>query len=140
MGCGSGEILSGRGRSGFLFIFLRGWRFFLPCVKGGLVNGTDEGKEPLVDGATLEGNKGDESAEANKKTDERPLEETGESGGIDDKTDDNAGGELKELFEGHVADEAELIGSDVLRDGVLLDSHGSSIARDKVGSRGEGVV
>jgi len=94
-----------------------------PGVNCGLVDGANESDDPLVQGAALYGEKSHAGTQGDRDGSQRIFEEARQRGGVDHDTDDDAACQLKELEQGHVADEPKLVGSDVLGDGVLLDGH-----------------
>lgn len=74
---GSGKG-GGGGGSGF-FQKVNGWGGrFLPVVKGGGVDRAEEGSNPLLEGALLEGKKGEGGACQGKEDNEGPLDKAGE--------------------------------------------------------------
>jgi len=91
-----------------------------PGVDGRSVDGTEEGCDPLLEGAVLERKEGEGSAQEGKEDDKGPLNEAGERGGVDDEGDKGAAGKLEELLDGHIAYQAEGVGRDVLRYRVLF--------------------
>lgn len=99
---------------------------FTPNKAGGGINSPDKIDDPLIEGAVFQGEEGEAGAKEDREDDEGPLEDEDQIAGEKKIGEEQAEGELEELFERHVADQAELVLGDVLGDGVLL--HGSSIA------------
>jgi hypothetical protein len=97
---------------------------FGPVEKGGGIDGAEESGDPLLKRAILDGEEGEGGAGKGKKGNEGPFEEGRKRGGVKEEGDAGATSELEKLLEGHIANQAELIGTDVLGNRVLLKDVG----------------
>ncbi len=98
---------------------------FSPDELSGGVDGCEEDDDHAIQRAAVEREEGESAADDNGEENKGPFDEVGKGHGVEEKADTNAGTKLEELLDGHVADQVEFVGGDVLGDGVLL--HGISI-------------
>lgn len=102
---------------------------FLPDKAGGGINCLEEVDNPLVERAILDGEEGEGGTKEDGEDDEGPFNNKNQVTGEKEVSQKQTKSELEKLLERHVAHEAKLVLSDVLRDGVLLHSTSLSASR-----------
>ena len=80
----------------------------------------EKSKQPLSEGAVINGNEGHNDSYQNNKKNERVFEDSGDGQAINDDSQDNTSGQLEELLESHVSDQTEFVGGNILRNRVLF--------------------
>lgn len=98
-----------------------------PDILSRRVDGFDEGNNPDIEGASLDGNKGHGNAGDKKNKGEGIAKEKRNGRAVDEDRENNKNTKRSELANSHVTNEPETVVTDVLGYWVLLNGHVMSV-------------